>query len=110
MSEVQDLEFGQAGITTAQQLYTYSVNDPLGRDYTLTDLAGRSTQYTYACCGLDNVVDPDGVTTEYTYDVLKRPVATTTLRGTPNGVTLTNVIQRAWPRAGCPTDRFRQQR
>ena len=75
------------GATLANDVYTYDPTDLSGRNYTLTDLAGRNTIYVYSCCGLESVTDPDLVVTTYTYDALKRPTATTVTRGGTNSVT-----------------------
>jgi hypothetical protein len=42
-------------IVLARQTYSYS--GVLGRDYTVVDLAGRTNQFFYACCGLESTVD-----------------------------------------------------
>jgi RHS repeat-associated protein len=77
------------GDTLSQVSYAYSAVDPLGQDYTKTDnLSGLSTTYEFDCCGLSSVTDPDGVITSYSYDLMKRPVSMTTLRGT-NAITIT---------------------
>jgi RHS repeat-associated protein len=64
--------------------------------YQVVDLAGRTTTYQYASCGcgLESVTDPDGVVTEYSYDDLKRPFATTILRGS-SSVTTTQTLDGA---------------
>src|SRR5262249_16980822 len=63
---------GALGAVLSQSTYTYSGN--LNQNLTLVDLANRTNQYNYACCGLDSTVDPDGVTTTYDYDGIKRQV------------------------------------
>ena len=81
----------ESSVTLAQKTYNYQVNgeymDPLRRSHDVTDLAGRTTQYRYSCCGLDYVVDPDGVMT-YTEmdDVLKRQLGVRQVVGM-NGAT-----------------------
>jgi RHS repeat-associated protein len=80
------------GATLANDVYTYDTSDLSGRNYTLTDLAGRTTTYVYACCGLESVTDPDGVVTTYTYDSLKRLIATTVTRGGTNSVTTSSLL------------------
>ena len=83
-----------AGVVLERQTYTYT--DELRRSYDVTDLAGRTTQYRYSdCCGLDTVTDPDGVVTEYSYDALRRQVASTVHYGdygSGNGITTTNIL------------------
>ncbi|MGN6641649.1 MAG: hypothetical protein ACTHKU_01460, partial [Verrucomicrobiota bacterium] len=82
------------GIATNQlagDTFVYSPTDLFWRDYYRYDLANRTNQYQYACCGLDSTVDPDGVVTMYSYDLLRRETGRTVLRGT-NAVTFTNVL------------------
>ena len=71
----------QTGITLSQETYYYSTNDPLGSDYSVVDLAGRTNTYEYACCGLDSSLDPDGVGASYAYDSMKRVTSTSVIRG-----------------------------
>src|ERR1044071_6617040 len=78
------------GITVVSDTYTYT--DALQLSHDVTDLAGRITHYTYACCGLDSVTDPDGMTTQYDYDSLKRQVASTRLYGGGTGIKTTNML------------------
>jgi RHS repeat-associated protein len=73
---------------------TYSYSGALQDSYSVTDLANRTYQYNYACCGLDNTVDPDGVVTTYSYDVLRRQVASKVVRGS-SGITMTNILDGA---------------
>jgi RHS repeat-associated protein len=68
-------------VVLSQKVYTYSPTDPRGQDYSVVDLAGRTSQYQYACCGLESTTDPDGVLTAYAYDSMKRPYKTTVFRG-----------------------------
>jgi RHS repeat-associated protein len=79
-----------ASTVLAQQTYTYG-GDPLLRDYQVVDLGNRTTTYDFECCGLSSTVDPDGVTTTYEYDSLKRQVAATTLYGA-SGIKMTNIL------------------
>ena len=74
---------------------SYTYTDPLERSYIITDLAGRTTSYAYDCCNLDSTTDPDGVTTAYTYDTLKRRVAASVYYGGANAVTTTNTLDGA---------------
>lgn len=78
-------------IQVSRQNYYYSSSDPLGRDYSLVNLAGLTNVFDYACCGLSSTTDPDGVVTEYTYDSLRRAVATSVIRGS-SVITTTNVL------------------
>lgn len=85
-----------SSIVTDQQTYNYkdvsgNYLDALRRSYDVTDLAGRTYQYRYGCCGLSSVTDPDSVTTSYTYDSMKRLVATTVTRGS-SSVTSTQTL------------------
>jgi RHS repeat-associated protein len=88
----------QTGVILTRDSYIYTnLNgtylDPLRRTHNEIDLAGRVTQYSYSdCCGLSSVIDPDGILTDYTYDILKRQIASTVYRGSPNGVTSTNIL------------------
>jgi RHS repeat-associated protein len=84
------------GIVLSSVIYTYTNSsgnyfDPLRRSFIVTDLAGRQTSYTYDCCNLENVTDPDGVVTTYDYDILKRRIASTVYLGT-NAITTTNAL------------------
>lgn len=85
---------GSPSTAISDQTVTYS-GDPLLRDYQVVDLANRTNQGHYACCGLDNVIDPDGVTIQFSYDTLRRRVASLTLRGGSSGVQLTNILDPA---------------
>ncbi len=67
---------GTAGVKLAEQVYNYkdaynNYLDHLRRSYDVTDLAQRKTQHRYnGCCGLDYMIDPDGVKTYYVQDPL----------------------------------------
>ncbi len=89
----QAITNGAAYMLLAQVTYTYS--GTLQQDYTAVDLANRTNQYHFACCGLDNTVDADGVLTTYDYDLLRRQVASTVFRGGVTGVKTTNVLDAA---------------
>ena len=89
------------GVVLSKVKYNYQDGsdeyyDPLRRGHDVTDLAGRTTQYRYTdCCGYSTVTDPDGVTTQYDYDVLKRQVASTAFHvayGSGDGIKTTNVL------------------
>lgn len=86
LKEVRDI---QSDSVISQLTYAYSANDPLGRDYVTADLANRTNQYHYACCGLESTLDPDGVSTLYTYDSMKRASSVAVGRGS-SWVTTTN--------------------
>ena len=83
---------GYLGATLSQQTYTYF--DPLQKSYQVVDLAGRTNQYYYACCGLASVTNADGVVTSYTHDALKRLVSTTVTLGSAS-VTTSNILDAA---------------
>ncbi len=77
-----------SSITNASEIY--SNYDEFQRPRHVVYLDGTSEDVNYACCGLDNTTDRDGVTTQYWYDDLKRLVATTRLN-----VTTTNILDAA---------------
>ncbi len=83
---------GVVSTVLSQQTFTYT--DALGLSYYVVDLAGRTNQFQYACCGLASTTDPDDVGTLYTYDTLQRQVAATTWRGAQS-MTLTNILDGA---------------
>ena len=56
----------QTAGTTATQL------DPAGRPLGIAYLNGTTAQFSYACCGLESEVKPDGSWRAYSYDDLKR--------------------------------------
>lgn len=86
------------GVILARKIYIYTNStgayyDQLRRSHDETDLAGRTTQYRYGdCCGSYTVTDPDGNVTQYTDDLLKRQVASTTFFGAAYGITKTNIL------------------
>jgi YD repeat-containing protein len=53
--------------------------DEFDRARLVTHLDGSQEQTHYTCCGIDYTVDRDQVTTQYQYDILRRPIATTRL-------------------------------
>ena len=75
--------------------FSYTYSGELDTDCTVVDLANRTNQFYSSCCGLGSSIDPDGVTTLYSYDFLKRQVAATTLRGGGTGITTTNILDPA---------------
>lgn len=91
-------EISSYGINTTplleQQTYTYLSSDPEGRDFEVVDLGNRKTTYTYACCGLESVTDPDGIRTEYDYDSRRREVARLRIYGY-SGIKMTNLLDSA---------------
>jgi len=74
-----------SGIITVQD--TYGNYDSLNRPQQVTHLDGTTDQTQYACCGVDNTTDRDGVVTQYLYDDMKRPVGSTRLN-----ITTTNIL------------------
>ncbi len=78
----------KSGIITSREIY--GDYDEFSRPQSVTDLDGASNVTEYACCGVDETIDPDGVTTSYQYDAAKRLVATTRLN-----ITTTNVLDSA---------------
>jgi RHS repeat-associated protein len=77
----KQIENYTVGITLSQQIYVYSTSDPLGRDYYVYDLAGRTNYYEFACCGLSSETDPDEVSKIYGYDIMRNVTTESTLRG-----------------------------
>src|SRR6185436_11448365 len=69
--------------------------DLLMRDHDETDLAGRTTHFSYGCCSLESVTDPDGVQTVYDYDSLKRRTGQTVYYGGSLGITTSNLLDAA---------------
>lgn len=78
-------------VIISQLTYTYSAMDPVGQNYSVTDLAGRTISYNFDCCGISDVTDPDGVLTTYKYDAEKRRTGTLTTRGSAI-ITVTNIL------------------
>jgi RHS repeat-associated protein len=66
---------------------TYGNYDTLNRPQQVTHLDGTTEFTYYACCGIDNSIDKDGVVTTYTYDAMKRQVASIRL-----GIVTTNSL------------------
>jgi RHS repeat-associated protein len=56
---------------------TYGSYDEFNRPQQITYLDGTSSQTHYACCGIDNTIDRDGVVTQYLYDSAKRQTGST---------------------------------
>jgi RHS repeat-associated protein len=77
-----------SNIVTMQDVY--GNYDSLNRPQQVTHLDGTTDQTQYACCGVDNTTDRDGVVTQYLYDTLKRQVGSTRLN-----ITTTNVLDAA---------------
>jgi RHS repeat-associated protein len=69
--------------------------DALGRSYDMINLADRTNQVRYSCCGLDYTIDTDGVSSSFDYDSLKRQVAATRTFGGSSGIKTTNVLDAA---------------
>lgn len=84
-----------SGITLSAD--TYSDFDGYGRPQQVTHLDGTTEYTTYACCGLDNTVDRDGVNTLYLYDAAKRPVGYTKIynSGTNYPISWQNTLDAA---------------
>src|SRR5262249_8360574 len=84
------------GVVLDRQTYNYKNGgyyyDELRRNYDGSDLAGRTNRYTYDCCNLTSVTGPDGETTQYTFDALKREIASAMIYGGTAGITNTNVM------------------
>ncbi|MEI6779931.1 MAG: RHS repeat-associated core domain-containing protein [Verrucomicrobiota bacterium] len=87
------IQAGVTGATLSSQLYQYATGS---QNYSITDqLTSLTTSYTYSCCGLSDVIDPEGVVTHYDYDGLHRQVASQVLRGGAYGVKTTNILDAA---------------
>jgi RHS repeat-associated protein len=69
---------------------TWSNFDSFGRPGTVTYLDGTTELTVYACCGVDNTTDRDGVNTQFYYDRAKRQVAQMRLN-----ITTTNILDSA---------------
>lgn len=76
-----------SGQITDQETYSYFGTD--NRSYTITHLDTTTRTYNYNdCCSfLASSLDREGVTTEYLYDIRKRPIGSKTL-----GVVISNVL------------------
>ncbi|HEY5910877.1 MAG TPA: RHS repeat-associated core domain-containing protein [Verrucomicrobiae bacterium] len=84
---------GTVGIVLSSRSFQYS--DTV-QDYSETDeLTDQTTSYTFDCCGLATMTDPDGVVTHYDNDDLHRRVATMPVRGGSTGVKTTNTLDAA---------------
>jgi RHS repeat-associated protein len=73
------------GVILSQE--TYSNFDGFGRPQRVTHLDGTYEDTYYACCGIDSMIDRDGVATQCWHDLMKRQTAATRL-----GITTTNVL------------------
>jgi hypothetical protein len=69
---------------------SYTNFDQFGRPQRVIHLDGTFADTYYACCGVDNTTDRDGVFTQYYYDEMKRRVATTRL-----SITASNLMDAA---------------
>lgn len=74
-----------SGIVTMQDVY--GNYDSLNRPQQVTHLDGTTDQTQYACCGVDNTTDRDGVITQFLYDQMKRQVGSRRLN-----ITTTNIL------------------
>ncbi|MCL4181778.1 MAG: hypothetical protein KJ072_29090, partial [Verrucomicrobia bacterium] len=66
---------------------TYSSLDAFDRPQRVTYLDGTFADTYYSCCGIDQTIDRDGATTQFTYDALGRQVTSTRY-----GITITNIL------------------
>lgn len=85
----------KSGILLSQD--TYGNFDSYGRPQQVVHLDGTTDVTQYACCGLDNTVDRDGVFTQYLYDPAKRQIGYARyVNGIANDpITYTNVLDAA---------------
>lgn len=81
-----------SSVSSVLSQQTYSYTGDAGSDYKIVDLAGRTNQFYFACCGLDNTVDADGVTTVYGYDSMRRRISSIVFRGGSLGIETLNVL------------------
>jgi len=65
----------RSGIVLVQDVWTNY--DQFARPQQVTHLDGTTELTSYDCCGIATTTDRDGVVTAYTYDAMKRPIATT---------------------------------
>jgi len=79
-----------ANVTLEDLVYTYL--DNLEQSYQVIDLAGRTTSYNYDCCNVASVTDPDGMTTTYGYNALKRRITSAVNFGGTGLITTTNTL------------------
>jgi RHS repeat-associated protein len=90
--KILPIQSGAVGPLLSHISYQYSTSS---EDYSMTDvLANATTSYTYDCCGLASVTDPEGIVTQLDTDQLHRRVAAQTLRGA-GGLKVTNVLNAA---------------
>jgi RHS repeat-associated protein len=75
-------------------LDTYSNFDSLGRPQQITHLDNTTETLQYACCGLQNMVNRDGMNTVYLYDTDKRQLGYQSIysSGTSNNITYENTL------------------
>jgi RHS repeat-associated protein len=75
----------------------YDNFDNLGRPQQVTHLDGSTEYTTYACCGLDTVIDRDGLATVYLYDDDKRQIGYENIYsgGTSNAISYENDLDAA---------------
>ena len=69
---------------------TYGNYDDFNRPQRITFLDGTHEDTHFACCYVDYTTNRDGVMTQYTYDALKRQIASATL-----GITASNMLDAA---------------
>ena len=81
-----------SGVTLANDSYTYL--DNAQRSYTVTHLDLTTETVNYACCGLENTTDRDGIQTVYLYDAAKRQYGYETILGS-SIITYTNLLDAA---------------
>jgi YD repeat-containing protein len=74
---------------------TYGYFDNYGRPQQVIHLDGTTETMNYACCGLDNTTDRDGVYTQYLYDPAKRQIGYARYVDGANSITYTNVLDAA---------------
>jgi RHS repeat-associated protein len=73
---------------------TYGNFDSYGRPQWDIHLDGTTNITQYACCGLDLTIDPDGLTTQYLYDLAKRQIGYQKIYNS-SPITYTNVLDAA---------------
>jgi RHS repeat-associated protein len=68
--------------------------DSYGRPQQVTHIDGTTEYTSYACCGLDQTTDRDGLTTQYLYDPAKRQIGYQKNYGS-GAITYTNLLDPA---------------